>query len=149
MRIWFRDYKLEEIIAVTDRYMGKHIGIELIELGDDFIKGKMPVDDRTKMPFGLLHGGASCVLAETLGSCASNLCIDPTKNSAVGLEINANHIRSVTSGYVIGVARPVHLGRSVHVWDIRLHEESSDKLTCVSRLTMKVLDRSEGSLPAG
>lgn len=112
MRIWLNDYKLEDLNKLTNRNLVQHLGIQLIEIGDNFIKAKMPVDDRTKMPFGILHGGASCVLAETLGSYASTLCIDIEKQRAVGLEINANHIRSVSAGNVIGVVYPIHIGRS-------------------------------------
>ncbi|MGE3919952.1 MAG: hotdog fold thioesterase [Gammaproteobacteria bacterium] len=137
MSIWFKNYNLDDFNAIH-RYMVKHLGIEIIEIGDNYIKGTMPVDERTKMPLGLLHGGASCVLAETLGSYASGLCIDPEKQKAVGLEINANHIKSVTSGIVTGIATPIHLGKSTHVWDIRIHDEQNN-LVCVSRLTVKVL----------
>lgn len=145
MRIWFKDYQLNNIISMAHRNMLEFLGIEFIELGDDFLKAIMPVDERTKMPRGLLHGGASCVLAESLGSLASYLCIDPDIQSVVGIEINANHLKSVTSGNVIGITRPVHLGRSLHVWDIRIHEESTERLVCVSRLTTKVLDMNKNA----
>lgn len=141
MRIWFKEYHLNNLINMGNRYMDKYIGIEFIELGPDYIKAIMPVDERTKMPMGLLHGGASCVLAETLGSVASYLCIDPTKQSAVGIEINANHIKSMSSGNVIGIVKPIHIGQSIHVWEIRILDESSDQLVCISRLTTKVLDK--------
>lgn len=120
-------------------YIGTHIGIEFTEIGDDFIKAKMPVDHRTRQPFGLLHGGASCVLAETLGSVAGAFCVDFGKQYVVGLEINANHIRSVKEGYVVGTARPIHIGRSTQVWDIKIETEDG-KLVCVSRLTLAVKD---------
>lgn len=120
-------------------YIGTHIGIEFTEIGDDFIKAKMPVDHRTRQPFGLLHGGASCVLAETLGSVAGAFCVDFGKQYVVGLEINANHIRSVKEGYVVGTARPIHVGRSTQVWDIKIETEDG-KLVCVSRLTLAVKD---------
>ena len=120
-------------------YIGTHIGIEFTEIGDDFIKAKMPVDHRTRQPFGLLHGGASCVLAETLGSVAGAFCVDFGKQYVVGLEINANHIRSVKEGYVVGTARPIHVGRSTQVWDIKIETED-EKLVCVSRLTLAVKD---------
>lgn len=120
-------------------YIGTHIGIEFTEIGDDFIKAKMPVDHRTRQPFGLLHGGASCVLAETLGSVAGAFCVDFGKQYVVGLEINANHIRSVKEGYVVGTARPIHIGRSTQVWDIKIETED-EKLVCVSRLTLAVKD---------
>ena len=120
-------------------YIGTHIGIEFTEIGDDFIKAKMPVDHRTRQPFGLLHGGASCVLAETLGSVAGAFCVDFGKQYVVGLEINANHIRSLKEGYVVGTARPIHIGRSTQVWDIKIETED-EKLVCVSRLTLAVKD---------
>src|ERR1700754_2514840 len=117
--IWFnKNLQLADISALGKNTMGDHIGIEFIETGADFIKGRMPVDDRTKQPAGLLHGGASCVLAETLGSVASALILDLKEFVPVGLEINANHIRPVTSGEVIGRAEAVHIGRTTHVWDI-------------------------------
>lgn len=118
----------------------EHLGIEVLEVGPDFVRGRMPVDERTRQPFGLLHGGASVVLAESLGSMAANLCIDPEQQLAVGLEVNANHLRAVTSGWVIGTARPLHVGRSTQVWEIRI-EDAGGQPTCVSRLTMAVVAR--------
>jgi 1,4-dihydroxy-2-naphthoyl-CoA hydrolase len=118
--------------------MGEHLGIDCTELGADFLKAKMPVDHRTKQPYGLLHGGASCVLAETLGSFASALVIDHSAFYCVGLEINANHVRSAKEGFVTGIASPLHLGNSTHVWDIRIYDER-EKLVCVSRLTVAIL----------
>jgi uncharacterized protein (TIGR00369 family) len=113
------------------------LGIEFLEVGDDFIRARVPVDHRTIQPYGLLHGGVSVVLAETLGSCgAAYSC--PEGHRAVGLDINANHLRSVTSGWVTGTARPVHIGRTTQVWQIELHNEAGD-LTCTSRLTMAML----------
>jgi 1,4-dihydroxy-2-naphthoyl-CoA hydrolase len=141
MRIWSQDYTIDQLKKVTDKFMTQHIGIELIELGDDFLKGKMPVDERTKTPYGILHGGASCVLAESLGSTAAYLCVDQTKQRVVGLEINANHLKSMKEGYVVGVAKPIHIGRSVQVWEIRIYDEQEIKLVCISRLTIKVLDK--------
>lgn len=142
--IWFKkDLKLADFATLGNDTMGEFIGIEWVELGDRFLKAKMPVNERTKQPYGLLHGGASCVLAETLGSVASALVIDVSTSMCVGLEINANHIRSVRQGFVIGTCTPIHLGASTHVWDIRIHDEN-EKLICVSRLTVAVLKR-EGS----
>jgi 1,4-dihydroxy-2-naphthoyl-CoA hydrolase len=116
------------------------LGIEITELGEDFVRGTMPVDERTKQPFGLLHGGSSVVLAETLASWAANLCLeDPGKQQAVGVEINANHIRAVRSGLVTGTARPVHVGRATQVWDVRVEDEQG-RLVCVSRLTVAIRD---------
>ena len=120
--------------------MVEYLGIEITEVGKDFIKGKMPVDHRTQQPLGLLHGGANVVLAETLGSIAANEVIDIKKQYAVGLEINANHLKSARDGYVYGTTRPIHLGRKTQVWEIRIENENGD-LTCISRLTMAVMDR--------
>jgi len=111
------------------------------EIGEDFVRGTMPVDARTKQPFGLLHGGASVALAESLGSLAANLVLDSSTEMAVGLDINANHVRAATSGRVTGTARPLHLGRSTQVWEIRIEDESA-RLVCISRLTMAVVPRS-------
>jgi 1,4-dihydroxy-2-naphthoyl-CoA hydrolase len=139
--IWFKkDLHIPDITHLGKGTMGEHIGIEFTELGADFLKAHMPVDARTRQPYGLLHGGASCVLAETLGSVASALVIDPDKFICVGLEINANHIRGVREGLVTGIATPLHLGSSTHVWDIKIHDER-EKLVCVSRLTVAILKR--------
>lgn len=117
-----------------------HLGIELLELGDGYLTARMPVDHRTQQPFGILHGGASVVLAETLGSMASIVALDnPDKQRAVGLEVNANHIRSVSEGWVYGRVTPIHVGRSTHIWAIRITDED-DKLVCVSRLTIAILN---------
>lgn len=120
--------------------MVAHLGIEFTQIGDDFIEAKMPVDHRTHQPAGLLHGGASVALAETLGSVAATCCIDRTKQQCVGLEINANHIKSVRSGYVIGVAKPIHIGKKTQVWEIKITNEQLE-LVCVSRITIAVLDK--------
>ncbi|MGI4834426.1 MAG: hotdog fold thioesterase [Janthinobacterium lividum] len=121
------------------------LGIELTALTDEYLEGRMPVDGRTHQPMGLLHGGASVALAETLGSIgAATRLPDRTRQGCVGLEINANHLRGVKAGYVVGRARPLHVGRSTQVWEIRITEEGTDKLVCVSRITMAVID-----LPAG
>ncbi len=131
---------IAEMQAFGKDNLGGRLGIEFCEIGPDFLKAKMPVDHRTRQPYGLLHGGASVALAETLGSVASALVVDHTRYMCVGLEINANHIRSVREGFVTGTCTPVHLGRSTHVWDIRLHDERG-KLTCISRLTVAILTR--------
>ena len=120
--------------------MVAHLGITVTEQGEDFLRGTMPVDRRTHQPFGLLHGGASVALAESLGSLAGNLCLDNDASMAVGLEISANHIRAVTSGTVTGTARPLHLGRNTQVWDIRSEDEAG-RLVCASRLTLAVVPR--------
>jgi len=138
MSIWHHPSTLEEIAFYVD-CMPKHIGIEFTEIGPDYLRARMPVDGRTQQPFGILHGGASVALAETLGSTAAALVIDRTKQRCVGQEINANHVRAVGSGYVTGTARPVHLGRRSHVWEIRIVDEQ-DRLACISRITMYILD---------
>jgi len=137
MRIWKKDISVE---ALTQSHVGttvEHLGIEFLEVGDDFIRARCPVDNRTRQPYGILHGGVSVVLAETLGSCGAHYSA-PDGERAVGLDINANHIRSASSGWVIGTARPVHRGRSTQVWQIDLTNEAGE-LTCVSRITMAVL----------
>jgi 1,4-dihydroxy-2-naphthoyl-CoA hydrolase len=121
--------------------LSENLGIVFTEIGDDFIKATMPVDQRTIQPFGILHGGASVVLAETLGSMASAFFIDIKTQNAVGLEINANHIKSVkTGGMVTGVAKPIHIGRKTQIWEIKITNEA-EQLVCISRLTMAVIDR--------
>lgn len=137
MSIWFKPATLDDL---SDAGMAKHLGIEFLEIGPDFIRGRMPVDHRTHQPHGILHGGASVALAETLGSLGAMLVVDSDKYRCVGQEINANHIRGISSGFVIGTARPVHVGRRSHVWEIRINDER-DKLVCISRLTMAVLDK--------
>ena len=141
MSIWFKDdFSLDKLSALSAGTMAAFLGIEWLEVGENFIKAKMPVDERTRQPYGLLHGGASCVLAETIGSVASALVIDQSKAFCVGLEINANHIRTAKNGYVTGIGSPLHLGSSTHVWDIKIYDDR-DKLVCVSRLTVAVLKR--------
>jgi len=120
--------------------MGDHLGIVFTEIGDDYLKATMPVDQRTKQPYGLLHGGASAVLAETLGSIASHLVVDSSKYNCVGIEINANHLRGVREGLVTGIVKPLHTGKTTHVWDIKLYD-SRDKLVCVSRLTVAIIKK--------
>lgn len=118
--------------------MGTYLDMKWVEIGDNFLKMSMPVDDRTKQPYGLLHGGASCALAETIGSIASYLVLDPSLFTCVGLEINANHLRSAKEGFVISTAMPLHLGGTTHVWDIKIRDEK-ENLICVSRLTVAIL----------
>ncbi len=136
--IWKQKVSLEEMNAFGKDCIVGHMDIVLEEIGEDFIRASMPVDHRTKQPMGILHGGASVVLAETLGSIASHLSLDGGRYS-VGLEIKANHIKSTTSGRVTGWVKPVHLGKTTQVWDIEVRNEK-DELTCVSRITMMVLD---------
>jgi len=139
MAIWFGKPTIEN---TRDRHVGllaSHLGIEFIEWGDDFLRGTMPVEPRTRQPMGLLHGGASLVLAETLGSVAANFVVDDTKFRCVGQEINANHLRPVSDGIVTGTARPFHLGARSQVWSIEIRDPR-ERLVCVSRLTMAVIE---------
>jgi 1,4-dihydroxy-2-naphthoyl-CoA hydrolase len=131
---------IETLTAMSANTMLEHLGIEFIGVGEDFIKAKMPVDRRTHQPLGLLHGGASVTLAETLGSVAATFCVDMSKQYCVGLEINANHIKSVKEGFVTGVARPVHVGKKTQVWEIKITNEK-EELVCVSRITLAVIDK--------
>ncbi len=143
MAIWKITPSIEQINASSRNTLVDTLGMLVTEVGDDFIRGTMPVDRRTVQPFGLLHGGASVALAETLGSLAANLCVDSSKEVAVGLDINANHIRAVTSGNVTGTARVLHIGRTTQVWEIRI-EDDKQRLTCISRLTMAVVPKPGG-----
>lgn len=136
---WFKDYKLADV-ATLNINMSKHLGMELTALTSDSIEGRMPVDHRTQQPFGMLHGGASCVLAETLGSIASNMMVDPNMEYAVGLSITANHLKSAKDGYVRGIAKAAHIGRQTHVWDIEIFNEQNQKV-CISRLTTAILKK--------
>jgi 1,4-dihydroxy-2-naphthoyl-CoA hydrolase len=136
--IWFNKSITIADLTTTQQTMGSHLGMEWVEIGTDFLKMSMPVDERTKQPYGLLHGGASCALAETVGSIASALVIDPVKYICVGLEINANHVRGVKDGIVTATATRLHLGASTHVWDIKIHDQN-EKLVCISRFTVAIL----------
>ncbi|TAL43575.1 MAG: hotdog fold thioesterase [Chitinophagaceae bacterium] len=141
MSIWFdKNISLENLKPLGLGSMSEHVGIEWVEMGDDYLKARLPVNKNTMQPYGMLHGGASCVLAETIGSVASFLVIDNSKFLCVGIEINANHIRSAREGFVIGVAAPLHLGSSTHVWDIKIYDEKK-QLVCVSRLTVAIIPR--------
>jgi 1,4-dihydroxy-2-naphthoyl-CoA hydrolase len=120
--------------------MTKFLGIEYTELGKNYILGKMPVDERTQQPFGILHGGASVVFAESLGSLASNIIVDQKKQYCVGLDINANHVKGATDGFVYGKATAVHIGKRTHVWQIDI-TNNKEELVCTSRLTIAVIDR--------
>jgi 1,4-dihydroxy-2-naphthoyl-CoA hydrolase len=141
MSIWYRPLTLEQVQQMHARGAGLavHLDIRLTALGDDFLRGDMPVDERTRQPFGLLHGGANVVLAETLGSLASNFCLESPRFYSVGQEISASHLRSARSGRVTGTARPIHLGGRSHVWEVRIEDEAG-RLSCVSRLTMAVVE---------
>ena len=142
MSIWKMDLDLEALKDLHDDTIVTTLGIEVTERGDDYLKGRMPVDERTHQPYGILHGGASVVLAESLGSLASSMCVDLSTHFVVGLEVNANHLRPVHSGYVTGIVTPTHLGRTIHVWEIKLYNDDN-KLTCTSRLTVAVRERVE------
>ncbi len=141
MSIWFnKSLSVASLKPLGPNTMGEHLAMEWVEVGSDFLKMKMPVDNRTKQPYGLLHGGASCALAETIGSIASQCVIDPDKFICVGIEINANHVRSAREGYVTATCTPLHIGASTHVWDIKIHDER-EKLVCISRLTVAILKK--------
>ncbi|WP_026998722.1 hotdog fold thioesterase [Eisenibacter elegans] len=136
----YKDIDLQALNSSGRGAMAEHIGIEFTEIGEDYVCGKMPVDHRTKQPYGILHGGASVVLAETLGSVGAALSVDMNKYQCVGLDINSNHIRSVYEGYVYGKAQALHIGKTTQVWQIEIRNEA-DKLVNVSRLTMAVIEK--------
>ena len=144
--IWFKDYTLDDLKNFRNTNMTAHLGFEFTEVGPDFLKGRLPVDIRTTQPFGILHGGASCVLAESLGSVAAWMTIDPDTHRAVGIEINANHIRAVTKGHVIGTCSPLHVGKRTQVWQTDIVEEATGKRVAISRLTVAIID--QGTLSA-
>lgn len=144
MSIWKSSVTLEQLRERSKDTLMEHLGIEYLEIGDDYLKARMPVDGRTRQPAGLLHGGASVSLAETLGSIAATLCVDGEKKQIVGLEINANHIRSVREGWVTGVTTPIHVGGTTQVWEIRIYDDR-EKLVCISRLTAAVIDKNRSS----
>ncbi len=133
--------KIKHIKKHSQNTMIQHLGIEFTEIGDDFVCGKMPVDHRTIQPMGMLHGGASAAFAETLASVASTLQVNLEKQYCVGLDMNANHIRSIKSGWVFGEAKPIHLGKMTQVWQIKIKNEKGE-MVCISRITMAVMDRS-------
>jgi 1,4-dihydroxy-2-naphthoyl-CoA hydrolase len=137
MAIWKQPVDLATLNAWSERTLMRTLGIRITELGDDYLRGTLPVDDRTRQPYGILHGGASVALAETLGSTAAMLCCEDGR-ATVGLDINANHLRAVRTGLVTGTARPLHVGRATQVWEIRI-EDDAGRLTCISRLTMAVI----------
>ena len=139
MSIWFSPQRLDDLNAASEGTMIRHLDIVFCELGDDFLRATMPVDERTRQPYGLLHGGASVVLAETLGSMGAIMCVDPTQFRCVGQEINANHVRAGRRGRVTGTARPIHLGGRSHVWAIEIHNDARE-LVCVSRMTVAVVN---------
>lgn len=142
MPIWKTNITLEGIEARSKNTMVEHVGIEFLEIGDDFLRARMPVDARTLQAYGIMHGGASCVLAETIASIGANYCVDPSTQQCVGMEINTSHVRSIKSGWVIGTAIPLHLGKSTQLWEIRIENEQGD-LISMNRLRMAVLDISK------
>lgn len=142
--IWKKPIDLQSLNEWHQNTMQQHIGIQFTEIGKDYIKATMPVDHRTKQPMGLLHGGASVALAESLGSVASVLCVDPEKQTVVGLEINANHIKTAKEGIVTGITKPIHLGQSTQVWEIRIYNEA-EQLVCISRITNAILEHKKSA----
>ncbi len=134
------NFTVEKLNKMQGNTLMEQLGIEFTEIGSEYIKAKMPVDHRTHQPFGLLHGGASVALAETMGSVASLCLLDLNKQYSVGLEINANHLKAVKNGYVEGVVKPLHIGKSTHVWEIAISSSQAD-LVCISRMTMAILDK--------
>jgi len=140
MRIWFSEVRLEHIVNRGANTLVDHLDIKFIEVGEDYLRATMPVDNRTRQVMGVLHGGASAALAETVGSFAANICVDDTRFMCLGQEINANHLRPVTGGLVTATARPFHIGARSQVWHIEIHDERQ-RLVCVSRLTMAVVEK--------
>lgn len=140
MKIWFNDYEINQINKNNEGTMVSHCGIEITEINSDTLVGIMPVDNRNKQPFGILHGGANCVLAETLGSIAANLTCDPSLCHAVGLTISTNHIKAVRNGFIKGIARPNHIGKTTQVWEIRTYNDGN-QLTSITSLTMAIVSK--------
>lgn len=146
MMIWKqKEIGIEKLNAQSKNTMAAALDIRFTAVGDDYLQATMPVNHQTHQPYGLLHGGASAALAETLGSVASWLCVDPEKQICVGIEINCNHVRGKKDGVVTGTARPLHIGATTHVWDIRITDER-DKLVCISRLTVAILKKESGTI---
>lgn len=141
MRIWQREISVALLMARAKGSMSEYLGIEFLEVGDDYLRARMPVDHRTKQPMGIMHGGASCVLAESVGSTAANCCV-ADGFYCVGLDINTNHIRSIKEGYVVAIAKPFHLGRTTQVWSIEINNEAN-QLISVTRLTLAVLKKAD------
>ena len=142
MGIFREGVTLDTLNKLSRKTMAERIGIEFTAIGPDYMEAKMPVDERTHQPFGMLHGGASVALAETMGSVAATCCVDTTRQFCVGLDINANHVRSVRQGFVKGITRPLHIGKKTQVWEIRIVNEQ-EELVCISRITMAVLEKKE------
>lgn len=140
MAIWFKQFSIEDLNQRGNNTMSAYLGIQFTEIGEDFIKATMPVNERTKQPIGILHGGANIVLAETVASTAANAVVDLTQYYCVGLEINANHIRSVKEGFITAITSPIHLGRTTQIWQIHIFNDAG-KQTCISRMTASVITR--------
>jgi len=140
MSIWHSQLTLEQLEFYSRNTLSGHLGVRITEIGPDYLRATMPVNPTTHQPMGVLHGGASAALAETVGSLAAGMCIDRSKMTALGQDINANHLRPVSSGLVTATARPFHIGKRSHVWGIEIHDEKG-KLVCVARLTMAVVAR--------
>lgn len=138
--IWFKEFSPKQLNDRPRNHMGAFLDIQFTKIESDTLTATMPVNERTHQPAGILHGGASVVLAETLGSIASYMCIDPEKYQAVGLEINANHLRPVKSGLVTGICKPLHIGAKTHVWEIKIYNDKG-KMSCISRLTVAILNK--------
>lgn len=140
--IWHKPYTLQDLEGLRNANMGVHLGIEFTDIGDNYLCASMPVDHRTIQPFGRLHGGANCVLSETLGSVAAWMCVDNEKYAAVGMEINANHVRTAwDGGQVIGRCEPIHIGRTSHVWQTDITDATTGKRICLSRLTVAIIEK--------
>ena len=140
MAIWFEQPTKDEAGKMQKGTLMETLDIQIIDLGEDYISGAMPVDHRTVQPYGILHGGASVALAETLGSLAAHLVVDSSKYFTVGMEVNANHLRPATKGRVTGTAKPIHIGKSSHVWGIEIKNDEG-KMVCISRITMAIVSR--------
>lgn len=138
--IWSREYTVDELNGRPKGHIGDLLGIGFTEIGPDSVSARMPVNEKTHQPYGILHGGASVVLAESLGSVASNMVINSDKYIGVGLEVNANHLRPVKSGFVTGICTPIHIGGKTHVWDIKLYDDRG-KMNCISRLTLAIIPK--------
>jgi 1,4-dihydroxy-2-naphthoyl-CoA hydrolase len=144
--LWHQNYTADQLNAFRGGNMAGHLGFEIVEVGDDCLKGRMPVDERTTQPFGILHGGANCTLSESLGSIAAWLTINPDTHRAVGIEINCNHIRAITQGYILGTCTALHTGRRTQVWQTDIMDEMRGKRVATSRLTIAIVE--QGSLEA-
>lgn len=142
MRLFPASVTPEALNRLSKNTLAEQIGIVFTAVGADFLEAKMPVDSRTHQPFGMLHGGASVALAETMGSVAGTCCVDTNREFCVGLDINANHVRSVRKGFVKGITKPLHIGKKTHVWEIRIVNEA-DELVCISRITLAVLEKKD------